>query len=82
MAEVKTEPVKAVTMIESANASANSLKAENERMERNIAELKELQTFDILGGKSTGKAQEAPIAEINPREYAKLALQGKIPLKT
>ena len=69
------------TMIETANAAAEKLKAENDRMEANIKKLEELKAFELLGGKSEGAKQEVKKEEISALEYSKLALSGKIPIK-
>ena len=53
------------------------MRAENERMEKNIAELKELKAFDALSGKADAGQPSKPEVE-TPEEYAKRALAGKI----
>jgi len=78
--EVKTE-IKQPSMIESAAAAANSLKAENERMEANIKKLEELKAFETLGGKSAGAPQETQPKEITDKDYARMVLEGKIKFK-
>lgn len=78
--EVKEEP-RQPSMIEGAVNAAQALKSENERMERNIKQLQELKAFEALGGKSQGAEQVVKPQEISPKDYAKLVLAGKIPLK-
>jgi hypothetical protein len=73
----KQEP----NMVLSANAAAERLKAENERMEKNIAAMQELKAYEALGGLSKGKEQEVKPVDIDPTDYAKLALAGKIQAK-
>ena len=52
------------------------MRAENERMEKNIQQLKELKAFDALSGKAdAGQTSEKPQEE-TPEEYARRALQG------
>jgi len=53
------------------------MRAENERMERNIQQLKELKAFDALSGK-TDAGQPPVKTEETQEEYAKRALEGKI----
>ena len=65
-------------MVSSAQAAADKLRAENERMETNIKKLEQLQAFNILGGKSDGRPQETKPVELSPKEYAALVLAGKI----
>lgn len=57
------------------------LARENDRMEENIRKLSELEQRRILGGSTSGQGQEQKPAEINPVEYSKLVLAGKLPLK-
>jgi len=53
------------------------MRAENERMEKNIQQLKELKAFDALSGKADA-GQSSVKTEETPEEYAKRALEGKI----
>lgn len=68
--EVKEEP-KATTMIESANKAAEELKVENDRMQKLVAELKELQAIKTLGGETSAGEQPTPTKEETPSEYNK-----------
>jgi hypothetical protein len=57
------------------------MKAENDRMEKNIAEIKELKAFDALSGKTeTGQVKEKPKEE-SPSEYSERILSGKLEVK-
>lgn len=47
------------------------MRAENERMERNIAELKELKAIDALSGTGGLRPEMPPVKEETPQEYAK-----------
>jgi len=53
------------------------MRAENERMERNIQQLKELKAFDALSGKADAGQPSKPEEE-TPEQYARRALEGKI----
>lgn len=72
--EAKTEP----TLIDGANLAAEKLRLENERMERNIKDLQQLEAQRILGGRTSGAPQVEKPKEIDPREYAKNIIEGKI----
>lgn len=79
--EIKPEETKAPNMVASAAEAATRLKAENERMEANIKKLEELKAYELLGGKTDGKPQETKPEEISPKDYARMALEGKLPIK-
>jgi hypothetical protein len=64
------------TMVSEAHAAADRLKAENERLEKNISQLQELKAFEALGGKSLGKPAEVPVPTESPKEYAERVLRG------
>lgn len=49
----------------------DEMRAENQRLEKNISELKELKAIDALNGKSFGAPQEAVEKKETPQEYAK-----------
>lgn len=54
------------------------MRVENDRMEKNIAELKELKAIDALSGETPGgQATEKP-KEDTPEEYSKKLLAGEI----
>jgi 7-keto-8-aminopelargonate synthetase-like enzyme len=79
--EKKQEETKQETkpsMVESAHKVAEDLRAENARMEQNIAKLQELKAFETLGGQSEGRPQEVKPVEISDEEYAQKALRGDI----
>jgi len=77
--EPKQEKEAQPTMVESAHKVAEELRAENARMEANIAKLQELKAFETLGGQSEGRPQEVnkPV-EISDEEYSMKALRGDI----
>lgn len=54
------------------------MKLENERMEKNINDLKELKAIDALGGQTQAGKTEEKEEEISPEQYAKDALEGKL----
>lgn len=64
-------------LIKSAIEAAEKLKMENERMEKNIKQLEQLQSYEALGGRTQGRPQEVKEKEIDPKEYAKMVLAGK-----
>jgi hypothetical protein len=78
---VEQNEAKQPSMIESASIAAERLEKANAEMKANIAKLEELKAFEKLGGVTQGRPAEQPKAEIDPREYARLAMQGKIPPK-
>lgn len=51
--------------------AAAELRKENDRREQIIAR-------DLLGGRSSGPAQQAPKVEVSAKDYAQAALRGKI----
>lgn len=65
--------------VEDAYRLRDEIKAENARMEKNIAELKALEARRVLGGSSeAGQPTQQIKKELTPEEYARLALGGKI----
>ena len=76
MDEKKDEPI--VEEKPEFEKKLDEMRAENERMEKNIKELKELRAFNALSGKAdAGRPSEKP-AEITPQEYAKRAIRGEL----
>jgi septal ring factor EnvC (AmiA/AmiB activator) len=69
------------SMVESAHKVAEELRAENARMEQNIARLQELKAFETLGGQSEGRPAEVKPVGISDEEYAQKALRGDIEQK-
>ena len=66
------------SMLEQARDTVRELTDQNEIMRKQIQELEKLRTFEVLGGKSEiEKKEEKP--PITDAEYAKMALQGKLP---
>lgn len=61
-----------------ANAAAERLGKENERLERNIKELKDLQAYNKLGGNTEGAPEKKEPVEETNSDYANNALKGKI----
>jgi predicted proteasome-type protease len=66
------------SMVESAHKVAEELRAENARMEANIAKLQEIKAFETLGGQSEGRPQETKPVPISDEEYSQKALRGDI----
>jgi cell division protein FtsB len=69
------------TMISEAQAAADRLRAENERLEKNISQLQELKAFEALGGRSLGAPQQAPVVEESAKDYAARVLKGNWQVK-
>ena len=59
-----------------AEKAAENLRAENERMEKNIHQLREIQAFQTLGGRSEGRV-EVEKKEETPQEYAQRILRNQ-----
>jgi len=59
------------SMILEAHEAAEKLKAENDRLEKNIAQLQEIKAVDTLGGKSDAGEQPPVEKEETPAEYTK-----------
>ena len=83
--EIKTEEVKEepketskIPAIEDAHKAASELRAENERLEKNIKELKEIKTYEALGGSSLGAPQEEVKKEETPKEYKDRVMKGEL----
>lgn len=76
--QTKQEEQQVPDSVKRANDAVNALKAENERMEKNIKRIEELKAFETLGGKTDGRAQEEPKKELTNEEYADKALRGEI----
>ena len=53
------------------------MKAENDRMEKNIAELKELKATDALSG-NFDTAKKPEVKEETPQEYSNKLIAGKV----
>lgn len=68
------------SIIEQANAAAERLAKENERMAELIRRQEEIVARDRIGGNSSGDSSEKK-EEDDPAEYAKKALMGQIPKK-
>lgn len=74
----------AVDLIERAKAAANELKAENARLELNIAKLAKLRSEQILGGGSlAGTIERSPIQkqEEEDQAFADRLMQKYYPIK-
>lgn len=79
--EEAAKPIEQPTMVQDAHAAAARLKAENERLEKNIAQLQELKAFETLGGKSLGAPPVAPVVIETAKDYAKRVLEGGVQYK-
>lgn len=72
--EAKPEPL---NLLDKAERARTGLAVENERLEKNLKELRELTARQILGGMSEAGQQPVKKPELDPREYARMALSGK-----
>ena len=80
--EEKPEPKEEGTIVDKANAAADDLKKENERMEKNISELQNLQANAALGGRTGGPTPDAKPVEPTDEEYWEKVKKGEAdPLK-
>ena len=69
---------KPVSVVKQANIAKKELEEENERMEKNIAELKELKAIGALSG-NTEPAKEDEKKEETPLEYKdRIMSTGKV----
>ena len=65
-------------IVERADSAAKRMAEENERMEKNIRQLQELEARKALGGRSDfNQSQQAKEVE-SPEDYANRVLKGKI----
>lgn len=80
MADTPTEK-EAPTLVDEARIQADRLEKLNAELNLNIKRLEEIQTRNILGGRATAGQEPQKPKELSPQEYAKAALEGKIPLK-
>lgn len=71
-----TEEVKP-TFIEEMREKEKTLRELNERMEKNILEMKNLRAEEILSGK-VNQATPAPVVEESPQDYLNRVLQNKL----
>lgn len=69
---------KARSVLEDAKITAERIEKANIQTEKLLQQIQEIEAFRAIGGKSSGKPQEVPKVELDPREYAKAALAGKI----
>ena len=77
----RNEPT-ATELIERTNAATKGLKDATERAERAARELAELEARKQLGGETSGNAKSSDKPEeVNPVDYAKAAIEGKLPKK-
>lgn len=66
-------------LLTQARTERELLQKENERMEKNIQELRELEASRILGSTAGGRQEkQEAVKEETPREYAEKALKGQI----
>jgi hypothetical protein len=75
-----SEP-QALSLLERADKARQGLANENERLERNLKELRELEVRRTLGGSSEAGRSNIKEPDLSPIEYSKLALAGKLPRK-
>ena len=56
----------------------DEMKAENERMEKNMAEMKELQAMNMLSGNIDAGKPEEPPKEETAKEYKDRVMAGRL----
>jgi len=67
-----------LSVIKQANEAREGLIKENERLEKNISELRELRAIDIVGGTAQAGQPTEKEDVLSDEEYTKQAQQGKI----
>lgn len=77
MAE-EEQPTKELSLIERADLLAARLEKANVQSQELLKKQEEMLSRELLGGKSEAGKQEEKKPEIDPREYAKRALQGQL----
>lgn len=73
------EPEQPKDRIALAKEAADSLKAENERMEANIAKLEGLRAEQVLSGTTNAGQPPEEKKEMSNSDYMKSVMAGKIP---
>ncbi len=68
----------AASIIETANAAAQRLASENDRLERNISALQEIEAYKKLGGTTEGRPKEEEKKEETPQEYKERVMKGDL----
>ncbi len=63
---------------ERAEANIAAMKAENDRMEKNILAQQEMRAADMLGGTADAGQAPAPKTEETPEQYAQRAISGEL----
>jgi len=69
----------ASSIVERADAAAERLAKENERIEANIRRQEELMAKQALGGVSSGPGKKEPPREDTPAEIKEKFLRGELP---
>ena len=67
-----------ITSIQQAVEARKGLAEENARLEKNLAELKELTANNILSGETVAGTSGQKEKEVTPEEYARQALSGEL----
>lgn len=68
-------------LVRRADEARKGLADENTRMEKNLAELRELTARDILGGSTNSGNPDKKKEDVSVRDYAAMVLAGKLPKK-
>jgi len=78
--EEQSEEEAAPDLIKNAEKAAKILKEENDRTEKLVREMREIETRKILGGKSEAGAGPEKKEEISDEEFAKKLQRGEVPM--
>ena len=78
MEEENKEDNKPLSVLQQANAAKKELALENERMEKNMAEMRELQATNMLSGNIDAGKPEEPPKEETAKEYKDRVMSGKL----
>ena len=68
-------------LVELARTEREGLTRENDRLEKNIAELRELEASRLLGSTAGGHIEDAPAKVETAKEYADRVMKNDVPLK-
>jgi len=66
------------SLVDRADAAAERLAKENERMEKNLREQQEFEARNRLGGRSENAPAQKKTEELSDKEYAEKVLSGEI----
>ena len=76
--EEKEEKTNSSDLVERAKTEREALTKENERLEKNLKELRELEASRLLGGTAGGHVEATPVKEETSKEYADRVMNNKV----